>query len=79
MSYNGILVTGGVGFIGANFVLDWLQRSNERVINFLISEMSQQAHFASQRARRIGVPTQEVRHDDESSSVSAGAVDAGVS
>ncbi|WP_216797368.1 dTDP-glucose 4,6-dehydratase [Candidatus Vallotia tarda] len=28
-----ILVTGGAGFIGANFVLDWLQRRNETVIN----------------------------------------------
>lgn len=28
-----ILVTGGAGFIGANFVLDWLAQSNEPVIN----------------------------------------------
>ncbi len=28
-----ILVTGGAGFIGSNFILDWLQGSNERVIN----------------------------------------------
>ena len=28
-----ILVTGGAGFIGANFVLDWLAQSNESVIN----------------------------------------------
>ncbi|MGV0960270.1 MAG: dTDP-glucose 4,6-dehydratase [Limnohabitans sp.] len=28
-----ILVTGGAGFIGANFVLDWLAGSNEAVIN----------------------------------------------
>lgn len=28
-----ILVTGGAGFIGANFVLDWLARGNETVIN----------------------------------------------
>ena len=28
-----ILVTGGAGFIGANFVLDWLQQSDETVIN----------------------------------------------
>lgn len=28
-----ILVTGGAGFIGANFVLDWLRQSDERVIN----------------------------------------------
>ncbi|AXK64689.1 dTDP-glucose 4,6-dehydratase [Burkholderia sp. IDO3] len=28
-----ILVTGGAGFIGANFVLDWLRRSDEAVLN----------------------------------------------
>ena len=28
-----ILVTGGAGFIGANFVLDWLQGSDEPVVN----------------------------------------------
>ena len=28
-----ILVTGGAGFIGANFVLDWLARFNEPVVN----------------------------------------------
>jgi len=28
-----ILVTGGAGFIGRNFVLDWLARSDETVIN----------------------------------------------
>lgn len=28
-----ILVTGGAGFIGSNFVLDWLKGSNEPVIN----------------------------------------------
>jgi dTDP-glucose 4,6-dehydratase len=28
-----ILVTGGAGFIGSNFVLDWLARSDERIVN----------------------------------------------
>ena len=28
-----ILITGGAGFIGANFVLDWLTRSDEEIIN----------------------------------------------
>jgi dTDP-glucose 4,6-dehydratase len=28
-----ILVTGGAGFIGSNFVLDWLQQSSEPVVN----------------------------------------------
>lgn len=28
-----ILVTGGAGFIGANFLLDWLVKCDEPVIN----------------------------------------------
>ena len=28
-----ILITGGAGFIGANFVLDWLEKSRESIIN----------------------------------------------
>ena len=28
-----ILVTGGAGFIGSNFVLDWLKLSDEPVVN----------------------------------------------
>jgi dTDP-glucose 4,6-dehydratase len=28
-----ILVTGGAGFIGSNFVLDWLRGSDEPVVN----------------------------------------------
>lgn len=28
-----ILVTGGAGFIGSNFVLEWLARSNETIVN----------------------------------------------
>jgi dTDP-glucose 4,6-dehydratase len=28
-----IMVTGGAGFIGSNFVLDWLQQSDESVVN----------------------------------------------
>ena len=28
-----ILVTGGAGFIGSNFVLDWLKESNEPIVN----------------------------------------------
>jgi dTDP-glucose 4,6-dehydratase len=28
-----ILVTGGAGFIGANFVLDWLAQTDELVLN----------------------------------------------
>ncbi len=28
-----ILVTGGAGFIGANFILDWFKNSDETVVN----------------------------------------------
>lgn len=28
-----ILITGGAGFIGANFVLDWLEKSSESIVN----------------------------------------------
>jgi len=28
-----ILVTGGAGFIGANFILDWIEAGGETVIN----------------------------------------------
>ena len=28
-----ILVTGGAGFIGSNFVLDWLAQSDETIVN----------------------------------------------
>ena len=28
-----LLVTGGAGFIGSNFVLDWLDQSDEAIIN----------------------------------------------
>nr|MDH4449243.1 GDP-mannose 4,6-dehydratase [Rhodoferax sp.] len=28
-----LLVTGGAGFIGSNFVLDWLAQSTETVVN----------------------------------------------
>ena len=28
-----ILITGGAGFIGSNFILDWLAQRGERVIN----------------------------------------------
>ena len=28
-----IIVTGGAGFIGSNFILDWVKKSDEIVIN----------------------------------------------
>ena len=29
-----ILVTGGAGFIGSNFILRWIKKNNESVLNF---------------------------------------------
>ena len=37
-----ILVTGGAGFIGSNFVIDWLSKNDETVIiltNLLMQEI----------------------------------------
>ena len=28
-----IVVTGGAGFIGSNFIIDWLLRNDEKVLN----------------------------------------------
>ena len=28
-----VLITGGAGFIGANFVLDWVANSDEKIVN----------------------------------------------
>jgi dTDP-glucose 4,6-dehydratase len=28
-----ILVTGGSGFIGSNFIIDWIEQSKEKIIN----------------------------------------------
>ena len=49
-----ILVTGGAGFIGANFVLDWLESSDEKVINLdLLTYAGNGENLASlQRDRR---------------------------
>jgi len=30
---NSILVTGGAGFIGSNFVLDWMTEESDRIVN----------------------------------------------
>ena len=38
-----ILVTGGAGFIGANFVFDWLQGSAEKVINVDKTDLCRQS------------------------------------
>ena len=32
-SQNTVLVTGGAGFIGSNFVLDWIAATGESVVN----------------------------------------------
>jgi len=43
-----ILVTGGAGFIGANFVLDWLAQSDEPVINLdILSYAGNRENLAS--------------------------------
>jgi dTDP-glucose 4,6-dehydratase len=43
-----ILVTGGAGFIGSNFVLDWLAQSDEAVINLdLLTYAGNPANLAS--------------------------------
>ena len=28
-----IMVTGGCGFIGSNFIIDWLSNNNEMIVN----------------------------------------------
>ena len=28
-----VLVTGGAGFIGSNFILDWFENTNQKIIN----------------------------------------------
>ena len=43
-----ILVTGGAGFIGSNFVLDWLSDSDEPVVNLdKLTYAGNPANFAS--------------------------------
>ncbi|MEO6280324.1 dTDP-glucose 4,6-dehydratase [Roseateles sp.] len=43
-----ILVTGGAGFIGSNFVLDWLRQSNEPVVNLdVLTYAGNPENFAS--------------------------------
>ncbi|MGM9484259.1 dTDP-glucose 4,6-dehydratase [Roseateles sp. NT4] len=43
-----ILVTGGAGFIGSNFVLDWLRQSDETVINLdVLTYAGNPENFAS--------------------------------
>jgi dTDP-glucose 4,6-dehydratase len=51
-----ILVTGGAGFIGANFVLDWLATSEEGVLN--VDKLT----YAGNLGNLAGV-THDVRHD----------------
>ena len=47
-----ILVTGGAGFIGANFVLDWLAQSDEAIINLDILTYAGNLENLSALARR---------------------------
>jgi dTDP-D-glucose 4,6-dehydratase len=47
-----ILVTGGAGFIGANFVLDWCAHHDEQVIN--LDALTYAGNLAtSPRSRKI--------------------------
>ena len=52
-----ILVTGGAGFIGANFVLDWLASSDEAVLNLdaltYAGNLRQPELAAGRRAARV--------------------------
>lgn len=51
-----ILVTGGAGFIGSNFVLDWLKTAGTPVVNFdLLSYAGNRSNLASADARHIFV------------------------
>jgi len=50
-----IFVTGGAGFIGSNFVLDWLQASDETVVNLdklSFGQRQRKAPFCPWRHRR---------------------------
>ena len=51
-----ILVTGGAGFIGSNFVLDWLAVSDEKVITLdsltYAGNLGNLVSLASFRSRR---------------------------
>jgi len=49
-----ILVTGGAGFIGANFVLDWLDCSDEPVINLVLKDFQKPYFIASGEVARPG-------------------------
>jgi dTDP-glucose 4,6-dehydratase len=60
-----IFVTGGAGFIGSNFVLDWLAQSDEPVLNYdkltyagnlnnLAAEERRSPHFRARRYLRPG-------------------------
>jgi dTDP-glucose 4,6-dehydratase len=48
-----ILVTGGAGFIGANFVLDWLERTGEGIVN--LDKLTYAGNLGSLAALRADV------------------------
>ena len=49
-----ILVTGGAGFIGSNFVLDWLAQSDEPVVNARRAHLRRQHATTCARSTAIG-------------------------
>ena len=49
-----LLVTGGAGFIGSNFVLDWLAQSDEPIVN--LDALTYAGNRAVARDRRGDAP-----------------------
>jgi dTDP-glucose 4,6-dehydratase len=48
-----ILVTGGAGFIGSNFILDWIKRTPSSVVNLdLLTYAGNPANLASLQGNR---------------------------
>ena len=52
-----ILVTGGAGFIGANFILDWFAAGAEPVVNLIRSTQCGLGHLDATDRPRPKVPS----------------------